>query len=505
MKSLFCFVFSFITFISPAFAEDIATKTIDERVNDTIAPITNAVADFVFYSVTLFKDTANEVSFPLILCWLVIAAVFFSFYLGFINIRGLKHSIRVLKGEYDTNPNAKGSINRFEVLSTELSGTVGLGNIAGVAVAISVGGPGATLWMIITAFFGMSTKFVEAALGVKYRYERSDGHIMGGPMYYLSQGFSERGWPRLGAFLAMIFAVCCAFGAFGAGGMFQSNQAHSILVAVTGGEMSFFADKGWLFGLIIAGIVGFVIIGGINRIAHVAEAIVPLMGIIYLTAGFIVIGINFEHIPEAIQTIITGAFSIEAGFGGLLGAIIMGVQRAAFSNEAGIGSAAIAHAPTKTDQPISEGFIGMLGPLIDTIIVCTTTALVIVTSGVYKDGIGMEGVALTTRAFESAISWFPYALAFAVIMFAFSTMLAWSYYGAKCTSYIFGNKLSVEVTYKIVFCIFVIIGAMTDLAPVISFTDAMVFTMAVPNIIGLYILAPSLKRELKDYWTKVNA
>lgn len=503
MKSALSFLFSYFVFLSPAFADDVATQSIDQKVNDILVPITDAVSSFVFYSVTFFEGTEKEISFPLILGWLVAAAIFFSFYLGFINLRGFKHSIRILKGEFDTNPDAQGSINRFEVLATSLSGTVGLGNIAGVAVAISVGGPGATLWMIITAFFGMSTKFAEAALGVKYRHETEDGRIMGGPMYYLRDGFAERGFPRVGAVMGMIFAICCALGALGAGSMFQSNQAHAILVTVTGGDASFFADKGWLFGLIIASLVGVVIIGGINRIAGVAEKIVPLMALIYLTAGAVVIAINYTEIPEAFQTIFHSAFSIEAGFGGLLGAIIMGVQRAAFSNEAGIGSAAIAHAPTKTDQPVSEGFIGMLGPFIDTIVICTMTALVIVVSGAYKNGTGMEGVALTSEAFASAISWFPYVLAVAVIMFAFSTMLAWSYYGSKSFAYIFGEKRWVETSYRLVFCVFVVIGAMTELEPVINFTDATIFAMAIPNIIGLYLLAPSLKADLKEYWAKM--
>ncbi len=504
--SLLVAMLSFLASAGQVKAEDIGridTSGFDQAVNKAFVPVSDAISSIIFYSIDL-SVAGQSTSLPLILVWLIAASVFYTLYLGFINFRGLRHSRQVLRGDFD-NETDDGHISRFEVLSTELSGTVGLGNIAGVAVAISLGGPGATLWMIIAALFGMSTKFAEAALGVRFRIKTEDGRFQGGPMYYLKNGLSEIGWPKLGTILSVLFALFCVVGSLGAGNMFQSNQAYAALVSVTGGEFSFWANKGWLFGSIMALLVGVVIIGGIRRIARVAEIVVPFMGGIYVLAALTVILLNIGAVPDAFVTIFKSGMTLEAGFGGLVGAIIMGIQRAAFSNEAGIGTAGIAHAPTKTNQAVSEGFIGMLGPVIDTVIICTMTALVIIISGVYEFGQGIEGVELTKRAFEANISWFPYVLAVAVNLFAFSTMLAWSYYGSKSFSFLFGERRDVELVYRILFCLFLIPGAMAELGPVIAFTDALIFAMAIPNIIGLYFLAPILKRELKEYWEKVTA
>lgn len=469
---------------------------IDKLIDATFEPISNAVASVIFYSIRLL-----DLEIKLILIWLVVAALFFTVYLGFINVRYFAHAIDVLRGKYDDGA-MNGQISRFQALMTSLSATIGLGNIAGVAVAISVGGPGAAFWMALMGIFSMSTKFAEVTLGIKYRqYGTGDDPdmISGGPMYYLYSAFDRLKKPRMAKFMAGLFAACCIGGTIGAGGLFQANQAYQQALVVTGGDASFIADKGWLFGLFMAVLVGMVIIGGIQWIAAVAERIVPVMAILYVVAGLVVIGVHHAAIPGAIATILELALYPEAGIGALMGALLMGVQRATFSNEAGLGSSAIAHAAVKTDVPVSQGMVAMLGPFIDTVVVCMITALVIVISGAYVEGGGIEGVQLASRAFASGISWFPYVLALTVFLFAYSTMISWSYYGLKCTTYLFGEKIIVDRIYKLFFCLFIIIGASSQLSNIILFTDAMVFAMAVPNIIGLYMLAPEIKRDLESY------
>lgn len=474
---------------------------IDQTINKAFEPVSNFIASIVFYS-----EPVTGYDIKLILVWLVLLSLFLTVYFGFINIRYFGHSISVLRGKYD-DPNADGQINRFQALSTSLSGTVGLGNIAGVAVAVSAGGPGAVFWMAMMGLFGMSAKFAEAALGVKYRQHRDPSHpesISGGPMYYLRAAFAARNIPHVGGILAAIFAVCCVGGAFGAGNMFQANQSFQQVVNVTGGEASFMADKGWLWGLFMAVLVGVVIIGGLKSIAKAASRIVPFMGGLYILAGLVVILLNLSALPGAMITIVQMALTPEAGFGAMLGALLMGVQRAAFSNEAGVGSAAIVHATAKTDKPVSQGFVGMLGPFIDTIVICMVTALVIVITGAYAGGEGMEGVELTSRAFASAIPWFPYVLTLTVFLFAYSTMISWSYYGLKCTTYLLGEKPAVELAYKVLFCLMTIIGASSALDSIILFSDSMIFAMAIPNAIGLYLLAPELKKDLKEYLQSID-
>lgn len=496
---------SFIPFILFVFLPSIVLASepgamgVDEIIEEAVQPISSLFFGIVFYKFDLFGY-----SVPLILLWLMAAALFFTFYLGFVNLWGLKHSYHLIRGKY-YDKTAPGSITHFQALTTELSGTVGLGNIAGVAVAITIGGPGAVIWMVLSGFFGMSLKFAECALGVKYRNTDDPEHIHGGPMYYLSRGLREHGMNRLGYFLGVFFAICCIGGSLGGGNMFQANQAYQQFVTVTGGAESFFADKGWLFGLILGTLVGVVIIGGIRSIARVASKIVPFMGILYFSAAVVVIAFNIDAIGPALGIIFSEAFSTEAGLGGLIGAMIAGVQRAAFSNEAGIGSAAIAHSAVKTRQPMTEGFVAMVGPVFDTMIICTMTALVIVISGVYETKEGIAGVALTSEAFATALPWFPVLLSVAVILFAFSTMIAWSYYGAKAVMYIFDESRRAELAYKVFFCLCVIVGSTANLTSVINFTDAMVFAMAVPNLIGLYILAPTLKSDLRRYWKETEA
>jgi AGCS family alanine or glycine:cation symporter len=378
-----------------------------------------------------------------------------------------------------------------------MSGTIGLGNIAGVAVAISLGGPGAMLWMIVTAFFGMTLKFVEVSLGHKYRIIHKDGTVSGGAIRYLSRGLSECGLPKIGIFLAYFFAVCCIGGSFGGGNMFQANQAFQQIVVATGGVESPFFQKGWLGGTIFAIIVGAIIIGGIKSIGKVTERLVPIMGIIYVISCLLIIISNFEEIPNAIFLVFQSAFSFEATTGGVLGSMIAGVKRAVFSNESGIGSAPIAYAPAKSDNHLNTGFMSLLSPVVDTIIVCSMTAMTIIITGVYKDSEGIQGVEMTSRAFESYFSWFPSILAVAITLFAISTLITWSYYGLRCWTFIFGLSNWSKYSFKLIFLSFTVVGTSMNLGSVINFSDSMIFAMSIPNIIGLYFLSSRLKNDLK--------
>ncbi|MGD8109192.1 alanine/glycine:cation symporter family protein [Vibrio sp. NTOU-M3] len=485
------------------FASNAVASSLDEKINEVVAPIVNPFVGMIFSTIPF---PFSDVQVPWIVLWLVVAAIFFTAYLGFINVRGFKHAIELVSGKY-SDPKAKqdGEVTHFQALTTALSGTVGLGNIAGVAVAVSIGGAGATFWMILAGLLGMSSKFVECALGVKYRNTNPDGTVSGGPMYYLSKGLAARGNAALGRTLAVLFSVCAIGGALGGGNMFQANQAFKQVVSVTGGDASFLADKGWLFGLILAVIVGIVIIGGIKSIAKVTEKVVPFMALIYVGTALIIIGINYDRIDDAFGAIFHGAFTGEGIAGGVIGVLIQGFKRAAFSNEAGVGSAAIAHSAVKTKEPLSEGFVSLLEPFIDTVVICTMTALVIIITGYLDTDTGLAGVELTSAAFGSAISWFPYILAIAVVLFAFSTMISWSYYGLKAWTYLFGESKTAEIIFKVKFCVFVVIGAAMNLGPVIDFSDAMIFSMALVNIVGLYILVPEIKRDLADYLVRLEA
>ena len=489
---------------TPAFAQDstsveITDESIDDKVERYFSPVSNWIQSKVFYSISATEDT----KVPLIVIWLAFGALVSTFYFKFINIRGFKIAIDIVRGKFTSNKE-KGEISPFQALTTALSGTVGLGNIGGVAVAITAGGPGATFWMILAGLFGMSSKFVECTLGVKYRKIDVDGRVNGGPMYYLSQGFAERNMPGLGKFFAGFFAVMCIGGTLGGGNMYQVNQAYAQFVQATGGDSSFAAGHGWVFGLIIAILVGLVIIGGIRSIAWTTSKVVPFMCVIYVAASLVIILMNISEIPSCFKLIFQGAFSPEGVAGGAIGVFIQGLQRAAFSNEAGIGSASIAHSAVKTEHAASEGLVSLLEPFIDTVVVCTMTALVIIlTSGATAEG--LEGVALTSAAFESTISWFPSILTIAVILFAFSTMIAWSYYGQQAWRYLFGNKKSTDLAFKLIFCGFIVIGAPLELKSVIGFSDAMIFAMSVPNLIGLYLLMPVVKKELDKFMEYKNS
>jgi AGCS family alanine or glycine:cation symporter len=525
-----------IFFTKSIFAQSEKQLGLDERINNWFAPIADKWEYLVLYPISF-----GSFSVPIILILLVGGALFFSFYFGFINIRKMHVSINIVRGKYDDIDKPEvdntellvvdgdlpdtirdeaqvGEVSHFQALATAVSGTVGLGNIAGVAVAIALGGPGATFWMIVLGLLGMSVKFVECTLGVKYRDVDENGVVYGGPMYYLKRGLTEMKLSKLGKFLGFVFAILCVGASFGGGNAFQSNQATVQIMSLfnfDGGNSGFF------IGVVLAILVGIVIIGGIKRIAIITEKIVPFMAGIYFFSALFIILYNYNHIGTAFSSIVSGAFSPAAGLGGFLGVLIVGFQRAAFSNEAGAGSAAIAHSAVKTNYPASEGLVSLLEPFIDTVVVCTMTALVIIMfniDGVFtygnldsgnvilnETGETLGGVGLTTRAFDAVIPNFSIVLTIAIILFAFSTMISWSYYGIQSWKYLFGKGKISDLVYKFIFLAFIVIGASTTLDAVIKFSDAMILALVFPNMIGLVLLAPKVKDEVKKYFKKIKS
>ncbi len=446
----------------------------------------SAIASVVFYSFHW-----QGVSIPITVLWLITGAIVFTVYLNFINIRGFRQAIRVVRGDFAKKQDP-GEITQFQALSAALSGTVGTGNIAGVAVAISLGGPGATFWMIVAGFLGMTTKFVECTLAVKYRQILPDGTVAGGPMYYIKAALEKYGLPRTGRWLAGFFAVACVFGS---AGFVHVNQGFVQVKTVTG------FDNAWAFGVVYALLVGLVIVGGIKSIARVTSKLVPLMCGIYLTAALIILGLHWQDLPAAFWTIIKGAFAPEAAYGGVIGVLIQGFRRAAYSNEAGIGSSPIAHAAARTNDPVSEGFVGLLEPFIDTVVICTISALVIIVTGTYLQT-GLDGVQISSAAFASVFAWFPWVLMVALLLFGYSTVVSWAYYGQKGWGFLFGeNKISIN-TYKVLICLVIAMGAVPNVLAVFDFIDSMIFLMAVPNILALYLLLPEVKADLKAYLAK---
>ncbi len=573
-------------------------------VNDGLGGVVEYLAHVIFFSIPI---PGQEIGIPLVVLVLVFGAVFFTLRFTFINVRGPWHAIQIVRGIYD-DPTAEGEVSHFQALSSALSATVGLGNIAGVAIAVSVGGPGAVFWMMVMAFFGMTSKFAECTLGQMYRQVDEDGHVVGGPMVYLRDGLAEMGFRRLGVVLSTMFAVLCILGSFGGGNMFQANQSFlavaSVIPALGGGHaegsvtitapkqdtLSYkkhlvrFTDEaghtyrpikplevsptqwksaeggmwsykvmviakdvgaklnaaegsitkvefglvtgrevtwtaldgyqainndglhggsghlGWLYGLFLAVLVGVVIVGGIKRIGAVADKIVPFMCVLYVLCGMTILAMNMSEIPHAVTLIVTEAFTPSAAYGGALGVFITGVRRAAFSNEAGVGSAAIAHAAARTKYPVREGLVALLEPFIDTIVICFMTGIVVVITGVYADPAtaGLEGVELTAAAFEQTLSsWASLILSASVILFAFSTMISWSYYGERCWSFLFGKEQT--QTYRYLFCFFVWLGCVSSLQNVLDFSDLMILSMAFPNIIGAVMLSGKIKRALDEY------
>ncbi|WP_084722072.1 alanine/glycine:cation symporter family protein [Sulfurovum lithotrophicum] len=468
---------------------------------DSIFDQINSILASVFFF-DIFFGQVEGTSMPFIVAWLVVGGVFLTFRFGFINVRMFSHAFKIITGQYRTADDV-GEITPFQSLTTALSATVGLGNIAGVAIAIAVGGPGATFWMILAGFFGMTLKFTEVTLAQIYREKRPDGRIMGGAMQYLSKGLASKGHAKLGKVLAVLFAILAIGGSLGAGNAFQTSQAMGVLTD----RVPFFASYPIVFGLIMAAIVGFVIIGGIKRIASTAEKIVPLMVLIYLAASLWILVANASAVPTAIVTIFHEAFTPTAAVGGMIGVLVQGFKRAAFSSEAGIGSAAIVHSTASVKYPVRQGMVALYEPFIDTIVICTMTALVIVTTGVYDPSgefanlvAAKQGAALTAAAYGTVISWFPVILSFSIILFAFSTMISWSYYGERSWTYLFGEKYT--LVYKLIFIAFTVMASVTSASAMLEFSDLLILTMSLPNIIGLYILQGEVKANLNAYLAK---
>jgi len=497
---------------------NVPAESVAEKFNGAFTPIVNAVGGVLLgdpfaalglYDPQIYDDqgkkslnpngTPRLKSIPFIVLWLVFGAVFFTLKMGFINVRGFRHSIRLIRGHYDEH-DAPGEVTHFQALATAVSATVGLGNIAGVAVAISLGGPGATFWMVVAGLLGMSSKFVECTLGVKYRNINESGTVSGGPMHYLQKGLAARNMGGLGKVLAVSFALLAVGASFGGGNMFQANQAYEQL----SGEFPLLDGAGPYFGVLLAILVGIVIIGGIKSIARVTEKVVPFMALLYIIAALVIIFVNISHVGQAFTAIFDGAFNAEALRGGFIGVLIQGFRRAAFSNEAGVGSAAIAHSAAKTKHPVAEGFVALLEPFIDTVVVCTLTALVLIFTDKHLVT-DVAGAQLTSEAFGTVISWFPMVLVVAIFLFAFSTMISWSYYGLKAWTFLVGESRRSELIYKFIFLIFIVIGSSVSLGAVIDFSDMMILAMAFPNILGLLLMSGEVRSDLKTYLSKLKA
>jgi len=468
------------------------TQSLAEAIDAAVAPVSQFVSSIIFYAPEIFG-----VQIPLVVVWLIAAAAVMTFYLRFINLTGFGHALALVSGRANASFRAgAGEISHFQALSSALSGTVGLGNIASVPVAIAIGGPGAVFWMVFAGFLGMSSKFAECALAVKYRRIEVDGRVIGGPMFYIEEAFRRIKLASLGKPAAIFFAVMTMGASVS---VFQVNQSHAQFANVTGIEAPL------TFGIIMSALVAFVILGGIKRIGFVSGILVPAMGLLYLGAGLVIIGFNLEKVPGALLTIFEGAFGLDAAGGGILGALINGFKRATYSNEAGVGSSAIAHSAVRTSEPMTEGFVASLEPFVDTIIVCTITALVVIVSGAYEPYLFQppeRGIEITSAAFASAFDWFPMLLLVASMLFAFTTLVSWSYYGAQAAAYLFGPSRAVDVSFKLALCLMLSTGAAISLSSIIDFIDSMLFGMCIPNIIALYVLMPELKRDLAVYNAK---
>ena len=502
MKKIFLLTF-FTLFSLPVFSQE---KGLDQRIDEAFQPVSDFFSEVIFFSIG---------ENPFVIYLLVGSALFFTLYFVFPNIRYFLTSINVVRGKYDEvekdeNSSKEGEVSHFQALTTAVSGTVGNGNIAGVALAIALGGPGATFWMIVCGLMGMSLKFVECTLGVHYRDVDENGVVYGGPMYYLSKGLKEKGFATLGKISAIFFAIFCIGGSFGGGNAAQANQAAIVLKDLLGFESTF---SGAVIGIVLAIVVGIIIIGGIKRIASVTEKIVPFMAVLYIVACLYILLINFSFLDDAIALIVREAFNPTAiGVGGFIGVLMIGFKRAAFSNEAGVGSASIAHSAVKTKYAASEGLVALLEPFIDTVVICTLTALVIITfnstgvftyggqdGGVMIDGIMYEGAGITSKAFAEYIPYSNIFLTVAVVLFAVSTMISWSYYGLQSWKYLFGRGEKSDLTYKLLFLSFIIIGSAASMNSIWAFSDAMIFAMVFPNMVGLYILFPVVKQQLTKY------
>lgn len=471
--------------------------------NEIFISINHFLESILFFDILFGMVEGSAI--PFLVAWLILGGVYLTFVTRFINLRAFKHSFNIVRGRYRTKDD-KGQISPFGALSTALSATVGLGNIAGVALAVSIGGPGATFWMIVAGFLGMSLKFSEVTLSLQYREFLKDGSIMGGAMEYLSKGLATKGYVTLGKYLAIIFAFLMIGGAIGGGNIFQVSQAYSVISH----EISFFESNPLVFGFILATLAGVVIIGGVTRIACITEKLVPFMVIIYLLASLWILGTFYDKIDDALLLIFSEAFNSNALYGGTLGAILQGFQRAVFSSEAGLGSSPVAHAPVKTKYPVRQGLVALYEPFIDTVVVCTMTALVIIITGVYQaDGAytaliaAKEGAELTSVAYGTVISWFPIVLSVSIALFAFSTMISWAYYGERAWVYLFGSKYS--IIYKVIYLALAIVATTVNTGILVDFSFMLMLAMALPNIFGLFVLSGDIQIQLKDYLAKLKS
>jgi alanine or glycine:cation symporter, AGCS family len=460
---------------------------VDQVLNNILAPVAEWFGAVMFYAVPI-----AGAQLPLILIWLIAGGVVCTLAFRFINLRGFRHSIQVIRGDY-SDQRHPGEASPFQALSTAVSGTVGLGAIGGVALAIAIGGPGAAFWMVVAGFLGMSTKFAEVTLAVKYRKVRADGTVTGGAMYYVDEALKRRGMPRLGKFLAGFFCVAAVGGSLT---VFQVNQAYAQFSAVTGFNQAF------VFGLIVAVWVGIVLFGGVKRIVKWTDKLSPFMCLLYIAACVVVLGANYDQIIAALFTIVREAFAPQAVTGGVIGALIAGFRRAAFANEAGLGSAPMAHATVRTQEPMSQGFAALMEPFLDTVIICLMTALVVVVTGVYQTS-SADGIVLTSEAFATVVSWFPIVLAVVAILFALSTVLSWGYYGEQAWTWLFGESKPSRVTYRLFLCSVLSVAGTLPLAQLVNIVDSLNFAMAIPNLIAVYLLLPELRADLASYWQRI--
>lgn len=470
--------------------------TIDEGIQSVFGPFVDVLEKIVFFAVPI-----GDSQLPVVVVWLLLGGIFCSFFLGFRPWRDLKQTLRVVRGMM-ARKSDPGEVTSFQAFATELAGTVGLGNIAGVAVAITLGGPGAALWIIIAGFLGMAVKAAEATLGQMFRRINADGTISGGPMYYLSDGLASIGKPKTGRFLGLFYAIGFAFAAFGVGNVFQANQVAQYIVSSTGGTESFFADKGWLIGVFIAIPAAIVILGGIQSIATWTSRLVPAMSVLYTLAVIVILAAHIDMVPEAMKLILTEAFTPESVEGGAIGVMIIGIQRALFSNVAGVGTAGMAHSVAKNRRPTEEGLTAAWEPFVDSVFVCTLTALAIIVTGEYQNR-GATGVDLATNAFETVDNSFSIILAVCIILFAFSTVLSYAYYGQKATGYVFKNSKKAELVYALIYVAMIVVGAAVSLDTVVRFSDASLFLVAIPNLLGIYLLSGVLRKEIKGYRNSV--
>lgn len=463
-----------------------------DRINNALTPVADRVSSVIFYSVEVFG-----VALPLVVVWLMVAGVVLTVANRFINIRGFVHGWKLVLNP-QSQADSPGEISHFQALSAALSGTVGLGNIASVPVAITLGGPGAIFWMVLAGFFGMSAKFAECALAVKYRRVLPDGRVLGGPMLYIEAVFGRLGMKTVGKAAAVFFAVMTLGASVS---IFQVNQSHAQFTNVTG------ISAPMIYGVIMASGVAYIILGGIKRIGAAAQVIVPAMGVLYVGSALLILVLNADALPEAVQTIVRSAFGLDAAAGGIVGALINGMKRATYSSEAGVGSAAIAHAAVRTKEPMTEGYVALLEPFIDTVLVCTLTGLVVVVTGVYEPYLfnpDVVGIEITSSAFAGTFSWFPYVLLVASVLFAFSTLVSWAFYGSQAAAYLFGPSRTTDVVFKLVLCLLLSTGAAVSLSAIIDFIDSMLFGMAIPNVIALYLLLPELRRDVADYESRAG-